>query len=355
MRVFNIGQLLTMRDGLGLLEKAWLEFHHGRITALGLMSEHPSIEDDDIDAQGHVVLPGYVDCHTHLANAGGLHDTFHGRCQRLEQISDQDLAARIDQQLTSMRNLGTTTVEIKTGYATTTEAIHKSLAAIPNRRGIVRTEMSPLANASAPHWTLAHQPTFIDALCDPDGLSVEQLREPLHTMRAMQARIKLHTGVTANSRGVPLALELEATSVDHLLHISQHDIDQLSRSSTIAVLLPAMPYYTRADRFAPAQALLDAGATIAIATDSNPGDSPTLSMPFVIHLAVREMHLTPEQALQSATIYAARAIDQHHRAGSLEIGKDADLQILITNDYRDIPAVMGTNLIQQVIHQGIPQ
>jgi len=350
MRIFNIGQLLTMRDGLGLIENAWLEFNNGRITALGPMSQVPAIEDEDIDAHGNVVLPGYVDGHTHLAHAGGIHDTFQGRCQRVEKISDQDLAANIEQQLKAMLRLGTTTVEIKTGYATTTQAIHKSLAAIPTRRGIVRTEMSPLANASAPHWTLAHQPTFIDALCDPDGLSVEQLREPLKAMRTLQAKIKLHTGVTARNEGVALALELEATSVDHLLHINQRDIDLLGRSSTVAVLLPAMPYYTKVDHFAPAQALLAAGATIALATDANPGDSPTLSMPFVIHLAVREMHLTPEQALQAATIHAARAIDQHHRVGSLEVGKDADIQILATNDYRDIPAVMGTNLIEQVIH-----
>lgn len=353
MRIFNVGQLLTMEGGLGLLENAWVEFESGRISALGPMSSCPEIGDSDLDARGQVVMPGFVDCHTHLANAGGIHGSFSDRCRLVEEIPAESLRDRIEAQLHLMLRSGTTTVEIKTGYATSPQAIEKCLAAVPRRPGIVLTEMSPLADSSAPRWSLAHQPRFIDALCDPDGFSPEQLREPLHSMRALEARVKLHVCVTAPGDGIPLALEMNASSVDHLLYASGRDVELLGRSKTVAVLLPAMAYYSRAGRFAPARALLDAGVTIALATDCNPGDSPTHSMPFVIHLAVREMKLTPAQALIAATIHAARAIGEDHRVGSLVPGKQADLLVIATDDYRDLPAAMGANLVQTVFHGGI--
>ena len=355
MRVFNIGQLLTMEQGIDLIENAYLDWHQGRITGYGPMSEVSSVEDTDIDAHGCVVLPGFVDCHTHLAHAGQMHGSFADRCAAVEQIPLAQLSEDIEQRLRSMTRLGTTTVEIKTGYATSVAAIQKCLQAVPSRPGIILTEMSPLANSSAPLWTLANQPRFIDALCDQDGFSPEQLREPLHAMRSLEARIKLHVCVTAPGDGVPLALEMNATSVDHLLFATDRDIQLLARSSTTAVLLPAMAYYSRLGRFAPARALLDSGARVALATDCNPGDSPTWSMPFVIHLAVREMQMSVEEALQAATIHAAVAIGESHRVGSLRVGKDADFLLLATQDYRDVPSVMGANLVERVFRNGVEQ
>lgn len=355
MVVFNIGQLLTMRDGLGLQQNAWISIENGRIKAIGPMAQPPPLTDNDIDARGNVVMPGFVDCHTHLANAGGIQGSFADRCRLVEDIPPANLRERIETQLSLMLQAGTTTVEVKTGYATSPAAIDKCLAAVPRRKGIVLTEMSPLADSSRPHWTLVHQPRFIDALCDPDGFSPEQLREPLHAMRALQAQIKLHVCVSAPGDGVPLALEMNAVSVEHLLYASQRDIQLLGRSNTIAVLLPAMAYYSQAGRYAPARALLDAGTTIALATDSNPGDSPTWSMPFVIHLAVREMKMTAAEALLAATLHAARAIREDHRTGSLEPGKSADFLILATNDYRDLPAVIGANLVESVFLEGTKQ
>lgn len=353
MVVFNIGQLLTMPGRFGFVSQAWMRVEAGTVREIGPMSQTPEIGDNDVDAQGKVVMPGFVDCHTHIANAGGMQGTFADRCRLVEEIAEADLQDRIEAQLSLMLQLGTTTVEVKTGYATSREAIVKCLGAVPSRPGVVLTEMSPLADASSPRWTLAHQPRFVDALCDPEGLSVEQLREPLHAMRAMQADVKLHVCVTAPGDGVALALEMDAVSVEHLLHASQRDVDRLGRSSTIAVLLPAMAYFTRAGRFAPARAMLDAGATVALATDCNPGDSPTHSMPFVIHLAVREMKMTTEEALTAATFNAARAIREQNRAGSLEAGKDADFLILATDDYRDLPMVMGANLVERVFRGGL--
>jgi len=344
-----------MEAGIGLLPKAWIRVEQGKIANYGPMSEAPPVVDADIDARGKVVMPGFVDCHTHLVNAGGMCGTFADRCRLVEEISEGDLRSRVKAELELMLRLGTTTVEIKTGYATSAAAIVKCLGAVPVRPGVVLTEMSPLADSSRARWTLAHQPRFVDALCDGDGLSVEQLREPLHAMRVLESRVKLHVCVTGPGDGVPLALEMNAVSVEHLLYSSQRDITLLGKSNTIAVLLPAMAYFSRAGRFAPARALLDAGATIALATDSNPGDSPTHSMPFVIHLAVREMKMTAEEALMAATIHAARAICEDHRVGSLASGKDADIVVLAADDYRELPLAMGSNLVTQVFRGGIKQ
>ncbi len=349
MLIYNIGQLFIVPE---LIENAFMRVESGRIAEIGLMPQAPLVQDQDIDAKGRVVMPGFVDCHTHLAHAGGIHGNFADRCNAVEAISDADLRDAIDTRLHLMEQLGTTTVEVKTGYATSSAAIHKCLASIPKRPGVILTEMSPLADSSAPRWTLAENPRFVDALCDPDGLSPEQLREPLFSMKALQAWIKLHVCVTAPGDGVKLALEMEAVSVEHLLYASQRDIDLLGRSKTIAVLLPAMAYYAKADRFAPARALLDAGATVALGTDCNPGDSPTHSMPFVMHLAMREMRMTAEEVICAATLNAARSIREDHRVGSLQFGKDADFLILATKDYRDLPAVMGSNLVERVFRSG---
>jgi imidazolonepropionase len=173
-------------------------------------------------------------------------------------------------------------------------------------------------------------------LCDPEGLSVDQLRAPLASMKTP---VKMHVCVSAHSNGVELALDVNAVSVEHLLHANQRDIELLSRSNTIAVLLPAMAFFSKAGRFAPARKLLDAGVTVALATDANPGDSPTYSMPFVMQLAAREMQMTPFEAICAATLNAAKAIHEDHRVGSLVPGKEADFLILASKDYRDLPPV----------------
>src|SRR5689334_20515986 len=147
MLIYNIGQLLTMENGVGLISKAWLQIDHGKVTGYGPMSDRLSIGDDDVDAKGQVVMPGFVDCHTHLANAGGMQGTFTDRCRLVEEISDADLRDRIEAQLELMLRLGTTTVEIKTGYARSPAAIRKCLGAVPVRSGVVLTEMSPLADS----------------------------------------------------------------------------------------------------------------------------------------------------------------------------------------------------------------
>lgn len=365
MTFINIAQLLTLagppqarrgtelRD-LGLIRNAWLRIQDGRIHSYGRMADGFPNDLRIVDVGGHVILPGFVDCHTHLIEAGQIQGTFVDRCAAVEAISAADLNQRIETRLTAMARLGTTTVEIKSGYARTPEAIQKSMSAVPIREGVVLTEMSPLGLTGAPFYTLAANPRFVDALCDPEGLSPAALAQPLRALKARGLGIKLHVSVTGNSSGIPLALELSATSVEHLLFANPADVALLAPSPTIAVLLPAMPWYTRADHFAPGRALLDAGAAVALATDYNPGDSPCLSQQFVITLACREMGFTVEEAITAATHNAACAIGEQHRAGSLTVGHAADFQILSTNDYRDLASSMGTLPLEAVYRQGLP-
>jgi imidazolonepropionase len=156
---------------------------------------------------------------------------------------------------------------------------------------------------------------------------------------------KFHLGIDGPITNLAEALAQEPISVEHLLHASDADIALLAQSKAVAVLLPAMPYYTRAGRYAPARKLIEAGVTVALGTDANPGDSPTDSMPFVIHLACREMGVSVEEAIRMATLNAAKAIGIDSEVGSIEIGKRAFLQILATDDYRDVAATMGSSLV----------
>lgn len=344
--IYNIGQLLTMRDGWEVVCDAWVSMENGRIVGVGKMGELSSLPEQATDARGRVVMPGFVDCHTHLLHAGGMHGDFAERCRRVEEASVEELRANVERQLTLMERMGTTTVEMKTGYATSEEAVGKCLEAAPRRRGVVLTEMSPLADTSAARWTMGEGVRFVDALCDPEGLSARQLREPLRTVRGVG--IKLHVDVTGESDGVELAIEVGAHSVEHLLHSSTATLERVGRAGMTAVLLPAMAYYTRAGRFVNARKLIDSGARVALATDANPGDAPCWSMAFVVHLAVREMGMTHEEALIAATRNAAYAIGEQERAGTIEAGKDADLLLLDTDDYRDVATMPGTNLVERV-------
>lgn len=346
--IYNIGQLLTMRDGWEVVCDAWVSMENGRIVGVGKMGELSSLPEQATHAQGRVVMPGFVDCHTHLLHAGGLHGEFAERCRRVEEASEEELRANVERQLAWMERMGTTTVEMKTGYATSVAAVAKCLAAAPRRRGVVVTEMSPLRLTNEPRWGLGEGVRFVDALCDPEGLSAEQLKEPLRAIQQRGVGIKLHVDVTGEINGVDLAIEVGARSVEHLLHSSPATLERVGRAGMTAVLLPAMAYYTRAERFVDARKLIESGARVALATDANPGDAPCWSMAFVVHLAVREMGMTHEEALCAATRNAAYAIGEELRVGTIEAGKDADLVMLDTDDYRDVATMPGTNLVARV-------
>jgi imidazolonepropionase len=324
----NIGQLWwgggELRTGVAL------RLREGRITALLPEGDAAALREETIDAEGGVVLPGWVDPHTHLPHAGGIQGSYADRCAALEAISEYALERAMRRRMEWMAQSGTTALEMKTAYASTAAGEAKCLRVMKrlreSSRSIVRvTLMDPIGDCAGAD--------FVDSI----GYS---------SARAMGLqRRKFHLGIGGPIGDLPEALAQDPISVEHLLHASDADIALLARSPAVAVLLPAMPYYTRAGRYAPARRLIEAGVTVALGTDSNPGDSPTDSMPFVIHLACREMGVSVEEGIRMATINAAKAIGIDNEVGSLEIGKRAFLQILATDDYRDIPATMGSSLV----------
>jgi imidazolonepropionase len=197
-----------------------------------------------------------------------------------------------------------------------------------------------------------HALPFVDVFCEEGAFDLAQSRRILGTARRLGFPIKIHADEFATLGGTALAVEVGAVSADHLVHTPSADIQALGRSSTVAVVLPCTPFGLAEQEYAPAGALLDAGAILALATDLNPGTAWCESMQFVIALACRALKLTPAQAIAAATINAAAALGRQERIGSLEIGKQADLIVLDASDYRHLGYRFGTNLVSLVVKNG---
>lgn len=410
--IHSAGQLLVLaspggpRRGpamqeLGIIEDGAVAVQGDRIALVGTTSEVLAEAGDGatlIDASGKVVLPGFVDPHTHLVFAGDRASEFEMRLQgasymelmaagggimstvsvtrqaSLDQIVDQSR-----ERLDSMLAHGTTTAEAKTGYGLDTENELKMLEAIrlldeshpvdlvPTFLGahavpaeyrervdeyvnLVVDEMLPALEAAG---HLGQEPQlFCDVFCEEGAFSVEQSRRILEQAKDLGMGLKIHTDEFKSLGGTTLAVELGATSADHLACTTDQEIELLANSDTIGVLLPGTPFGLAEDHYSPARKMIDAGVAVALATDLNPGTCYCESMPFVMALACRQMGMTPAEALVASTINAAHAVGLGHEVGSLEAGKKADLLILDIPDYRHLAYRFGTNLVQTVIKAG---
>ncbi len=385
---------------LGLVERGAVAIRNGLIVEVGaeehLRARYTAAEE--LDAGGCAVVPGFVDPHTHLlwagdrahefemriagatymeimAAGGGINNTVSRvRAASVEQLMEET-RPRLDRALRH----GTTTVEIKTGYGLSTEAEIKMLEAIyclaaehpldivatflgahavpPEFKGrtddyvtLVVDEMIPAVAAFARQHG---QPMpFVDVFCEEGVFDVAQTRRILEAARAHGMPLKVHADEFVGLGGTRLAVELGATSADHLVATPPEDIAALGRGQTIAVALPGTPFGLGHKEYTPAQAILAAGGALALATDCNPGTCWCESMPFIMALASRAMHLTPSQALAAATINAAFAVGRGEMVGSLERGKQADLLILEVPDYRHLCYRFGSNLVRTVIKKG---
>ncbi len=385
---------------LGLVERGAVAIRNGLIVEVGaeehLRARYTATEE--LDAGECAVVPGFVDPHTHLlwagdrahefemriagatymeimAAGGGINNTVSRvRAASVEQLMEET-RPRLDRALRH----GTTTVEIKTGYGLSTEAEIKMLEAIyrlaaehpldivatflgahavpPEFRGrtddyvtLVVDEMIPAVAAFARQHG---QPMpFVDVFCEEGIFDVAQTRRILEAARAHGMPLKVHADEFVGLGGTRLAVELGATSADHLVTTPPEDIAALGRGQTIAVALPGTPFGLGHKEYTPAQAILAAGGALALATDCNPGTCWCESMPFIMALASRAMHLAPSQALAAATINAAFAVGRGEMVGSLERGKQADLLILEVPDYRHLCYRFGSNLVRTVIKKG---
>ncbi|MGI8679525.1 MAG: imidazolonepropionase [Jatrophihabitans sp.] len=343
---------------LGLLSNAALVVENDRIVWVGSAADAPDA-DRRVEVGGTVV-PGFVDSHTHLVFAGDRAAEFSARMAgepydgggivstvaATRAASDAELRAGVVARLAELRRQGTTTVEIKSGYGLTVHDEQRllELAAgltsettflgghvVPvgsSRDEYVRLVTGPMLAACAPHAR------WIDVFCEPaspHAFDADEARTILTAGRDAGLGLRVHGNQLAPGPGVALAVELGAASVDHCTHLTAADVDALANGETVATLLPGVEFSTRSP-YPDAVRLLDAGAIVALATDCNPGTSYTSSMPFVLALAVRELRMTPAQALWSATAGAAQSL-RRTDIGRIVVGARADLCVLAAPTY----------------------
>lgn len=370
--VENIGLLVTHDDERPQRANAALVIDDGSIAWVGAAGDAPAA-DERIDAGGRCVIPGFVDSHTHLVFAGDRADEFEARMAggsyeaggirrtvRLTRLaSDEELHANAARLVAEARAQGTTTIEIKSGYGLTVADEERSvrLAAtltdevtflgahvVPegiDRETYVDLVVGEMLDACAPHVR------WIDVFCETEAFTVEESRRILEAGIARGLGARVHVGQLGESGGVRLAVELAAASVDHCTFLSDDDVAALAGSDTVTTLLPGVEFSTR-QPYPDARRLIDAGVTVALATDCNPGSSFTTSMPLCIALAVREMGMTPTEALRAATHGGARAL-RRNDIGHLRIGARADLVILDAPTYVHLAYRPGVPLVHRVL------
>jgi len=407
----NASQLLTLAGGpqrgsrlgdLGILEDGAVAIKDGVIIALGeskdLLRDFPSFSS--MDTAGHVVMPGFVDPHTHLVWAGDRAEEFDLRLQgktymeilnagggiistvrATREASLDDLLNQTRQRAKLAFSHGTTTMEVKTGYGLTFDSEIKQLQAIlkldeegplellptflgahavpPEYKGKTDAYVSLVCDEMIPalyEWWQNQHPQralpFVDVFCEKGVFDLDQSRRILKTAKNLGFPLKIHVDEFESLGGARLAAELGAVSADHLVKTQPEDIEVLAKSDTVAVSLPGTPFGLNEDEFTPAKAFIEEDAIFSLATDVNPGTSWCESMQFILALACRKMNLTPAQAIAAGTINAAAAVGQQHRVGSIEVGKQADLLILDVDDYRHLGYRFGINLVSTVIKQG---
>jgi imidazolonepropionase len=362
---------------LGEIENAAVVIEEGKISWVGPSSSAPSA-DEKIDAQGMGVIPGFVDSHAHMIFAGDRSKEFEARMngekysaggikstvERTRVASDAELERNMVSLVNEMTRSGITTFESKSGYGLSVKDEARSLAIAAKHTSettflgahVVPVEYAGKADeyvalvtgemldASAPHAK------WVDVFCDVGAFDVDQSREILNAGIAKGLLPRIHANQLAAGGGVELAVELDCASADHCTHLSDSDIDALAGSNTVATLLPGAEFSTRAI-YPDAKKLFDAGVSVAIATDCNPGSSFTTSMSFCMAVAIRDMGFSPEQALWSATMGGARAL-RRKDVGALSVGMRADLSILSAPSFRHLGYRPGVDQIQQVFKDG---
>ena len=378
----NIGLLVSNDPAHGpltgeIVDAAVVLDDAGSIAWVGASRRAPAA-DERIDAEGGCVIPGFVDSHSHLMFAGDRADEFEyrmaGRAYEAGGIrrtvgltraaTDDELRANAARLRTEMLAQGTTTLEIKSGYGLTVDDETRALRiareftpettylgahVVPaeyadDPAGYVALVTGPMLDAAAPHSR------WIDVFCETGAFDVDQARVILEAGRDRGLGLRVHAGQLGESAGVQLAVELGAASVDHCTYLSDADVDALGSSSTVATLLPGVEFSTR-HPYPDARRLLDAGATVALACDCNPGSSYTSSMSFCIAVAVRDMRLTPTEALWAATAGGAAAL-RREDVGRVTVGARGDLVVLDAPSYVHLAYRPGVPLVKRVISVG---
>jgi imidazolonepropionase len=383
--ITGIGELVTCDASLGdesllgVLHDAALVIDDGRVAWVGPAAQAPAA-DEHVDAAGRAVIPGFVDSHTHLVFAGDRAAEFAARMggepytgggimttvAATRAASDEQLRAGCAARFAEATASGTTTIEIKSGYGLdvaterrilevarefTPETTFLGAHVVPaefadDRAAYVDLVCGEMLAACAPlsRW--------IDVFCDTGAFSAEETRTVLSAGVGAGLLPRLHGNQLGHGPGAQIAAEFEAASVDHCTHLTDDDITALADAGVVATLLPGAEFSTGSE-YPDARRLLDAGVTVALATDCNPGSAYITSMPLIIALAVREMHLTPAQALYAATCGGAKAL-RRDDIGHLAPGARADLVLLDAPSHEHLAYRPGSPLVRQVWLGGLP-
>ena len=348
-----------------------------------------------IDATDRTVLPGFVDCHTHLVFGGSREDEFiqkiegrsyleimqrnGGLFSTVEKTREalafpRALMKRAQAFLDKMLAFGTTTAEIKTGYGLSTESEFGLLNIIAGLKesqpvDIVSTFLGAHAfpkeykERKADYIQLVlgmlervkaeGLAEYCDVFVEVGAFSPSEAKTILEQAKKQGLKLKLHAGEFNDIGGAELGAELGAVSIDHLDYISERGMELMAEKKTVGVLLPGVPFHLMTNKYAPARKLIEAGVPIALATDFNPGSCPTLSMQMIIALACRQLKMTPAEAINAATINAAYALDRGDKVGSIEVGKKADIIVLDIPHHQQLPYWFGVNLVAKVVKSGV--
>ena len=373
----GIGELSTLDPELGLLHDAALVVEGGRVAWVGPAHRAPEA-DAAHDVGGRAVIPGFVDSHSHLVFAGDRAEEFAARMTgtpysaggirttvaATRAATDEQLAANLARLLAEMQRQGTTTVEVKSGYGLTVHDEARSLAiarqatedttflgahVVPPEHAddpasYVDLVTGPMLEACAPHAR------WVDVFCERGAFDADQARAILLAGKAKGLGGRLHANQLGPGPGVRLACELALAAVDHCTYLDEADVDALASSGTTATLLPGVEFSTRSP-YPDARRLLDAGVHVAIASDCNPGSCYTSSMPLCVALAVREMGMSPAEALSAATTGGARAL-RRTDVGHLGVGAVADIVVLDAPSYLHLAYRPGVPLVREVLVRG---
>ncbi len=402
----NIGQLVTLRSSsgkpgprrgpnlkeLGIIEDGAVLCLGGKIVSVGKTKDalrDPWLKKNrkqitEIDCSGKVVVPGFVDSHTHpvfisprlvdfekriegasyeeiAAAGGGIRSSVEG----VRRAGKRALAEEVLAALGDMAAHGTTTVEAKSGYGLTVESELKSLEAIREAasrwpgtvvatllgahvipkefQGRSRKYVEVICKQMIPQAAKRKLAQFVDVFCDRGAFTPEETKDIFEAAELHGLSVRAHMGQLTETALQPF-LRFNPASFDHMDHVNEADIAQLATHNTVATLVPGANYFLGLKEYPRARHLIDAGVPVALATDYNPGTSPTLSMPMAMSLACTHMKMSPAEAIAAATINGAWALRVADRKGTIGAGKDADLAVFAVEDYREIPYWFGINL-----------
>lgn len=408
--VTGVSQLLTLRgkaprrgaslSNLGIIKDGAVLTRDGAILAVGTRTGVEKLPEaraaEKVDVGGRVALPGFVDSHTHLVHAASRAEEYE---LKIQGASYEEITRKGGGILNSVKKLraataaalklrawaalelfaahGTTTIEAKSGYgldvsselkilrlqkeldaeqpldiASTFLGAHVVPQEFRGKASGAEKYIALLLEQLMPEVVNERLAEFCDVFCDRGAFTLAQSRRILTEGKLHGLAPRVHAEQLSRTGAAQLAVELRAASCDHLEQVNKADIRALGKSNTVATLLPGCDFHLGWKKYAPARELIDAGAIVALATDYNPGTSPTVSMPMILSLACTQLRMTPAETIAAATVNGAHALRREKSIGTLEVGKQADLAVFDVADYREIPYYFGVNHCWMTMKQG---